>query len=206
MRMMRPGIAFATVVSALSTGCAPAYAQDEGAQACAGAAASVARRDHGEALRLAMRTLQSCNEEGVRQLAQIWVRTDLSSDEAYMLGGVSAKFNDRRLYLAALEAAEGEGRAPELRAAALRVLMRYAQPTRTVSLPDRTDVLHGGDVGVGIQTERPAAGGRGDLPASAALPQVRAVFQRRAQSDPDPWIRHIAAELEHLLDVPPPTP
>ncbi len=67
----------------------------------------------------------------------------------------------------------------------------------------RSAVLHGGDVGVGLQSEPRSRGGRNDVTPEAALAQVRAVLTRRSRDDPDPWVRHVAGELEHLLDIPP---
>ncbi len=204
MRRMPSRIALATALAMLGNGCAPAYAQTEAGEGCAHAAAAVGRRDRGEALRNAARTLGSCGDEGVRQLVQLWRRSELAGDDAYVLGGVSTRVNDERLFAAALSAAELEGSTPEFRAAALRVLMSYAQPTRIVSVPDRSAVLHGGDVGVGLQGEPGSRGGRNDVSPTAAQARVRSVLARRKSEDPDPWVRHIAAELEHLLDVPPP--
>jgi hypothetical protein len=203
-RAARAAACLGIALGALSAACAPAYVQSEANEGCVHAASVVDRRESSGSLRSAVRALGACGDEGVRRLVQVWRRSELTGDDAYVLGGVSARFNDQRLFTAALAAVELEGGMPEFRAAAFRVLMSYAQPARIVSFPDRSAVLHGGDVGVGLQSESGPRGGRNDVSPAAAHPQVRSVLARRSKDDPDPWVRHIAGELEHLLDVPPP--
>jgi hypothetical protein len=172
-------------------------------QSCSHASAVAQAHNGGPELRRATVAFQECGDRGIEELAALWQRSGLSGADADVLGRVSEKYNDARLFRVALVAAETEAATPELRLAALRVLMSYAQPTRPVAFPRPEVPMVTSYVATGLRPQVLGRKGRNDVPVLLAQAAVTQVVKQRAAEDPSDWVRHVALELLDLLKNPP---
>lgn len=190
----------------LALGCAPLSAQrmDEAASArvrndCRLAAQVIETGHPHPRWRWAVEHIGICSESGPPALAALW--RALPGDTARVEEAIEAtgRIRDQRLYDEAVATLRATGRPAVVRVGAMRLLMRYVQPSQDYPF----SALEPGErvriaTGVGKLNASVQVSGSRPLPDSLTS-QVLALFQEIAADDREPVVAHAAARLARTL-------